>query len=154
MLHLDFFYNFNPYISILTRIYFDCQSIWKCCFSFLGEAVEELKQNPQQHKDGACLLFCAALKSISGIQEQQSQRGCSVTYFSRVWYLLFVDLRSSQHWCWLWWCPWWQRATALNQSFNLHLSWTCLHHLQTNPSGRRATWGRPPAGRLLTVEQK
>lgn len=32
------------------------------------------------------------LKSISGIQEQQSHRGCSVTYFSRLWYLLFVDL--------------------------------------------------------------
>lgn len=35
------------------------------------------------------LLFWAALKSISGIQEQQSHCGCSVTYFSEfgIWYL-------------------------------------------------------------------
>lgn len=36
--------------------------------------------------------ICATLKSISGIQEQQSHCGCSITYFSRVCYLPFVDL--------------------------------------------------------------
>lgn len=72
MLHLDFFNNFNPYISRLTHIYFDFEA--------------------QSFRDGMFLLFCASLKSISGIQEQQSHRGCSITYFSRVWYLRFEGL--------------------------------------------------------------
>lgn len=73
------------------------------CFSQRSHG--RLKQNLQQYKGGMRLLFGAALKSISGIQEEQSQRGRSVTYFSRVcgftveWCLRGRSTCCSEHWC-------------------------------------------------------